>query len=75
MLELIEVTELIAGRTLRELDLRQTAGINVVGIRLKKPEGIERLAPDPKRRLGIGEILVAVGPEKAIAAFRKAVKA
>jgi CIC family chloride channel protein len=75
VLALIEVTELLAGKTLRELDLRQTAGINVVGIRLKKPEGIERLAPDPKRRLTAGEILVAVGPQKAIEAFRKAVGA
>jgi CIC family chloride channel protein len=75
VLALIEVSEVVAGKTLHELDLRRTAGINVVGIRVKKPEGIERLAPDPKRRLAVGEILVAVGPEKAIAAFRGAVGA
>jgi CIC family chloride channel protein len=75
VLALIEVSAPFAGKTLRELDLRQTAGINVVGIRVKKPEGIERLAPDPKRRLAVGEILVAVGPAKAIEAFGKALGA
>lgn len=70
---LIEVSGLLAGKTLRELDLRATAGINVVGIRVRTAEGIERLAPEPRRALEPGEILVAVGDEKAISAFRKAV--
>jgi CIC family chloride channel protein len=74
-LELIEVTGLLEGRTLRELDLRATAGINVVAIRRRTPEGIERLEPDPRRKLAAGEILVAVGDKKAIDAFVRAVRA
>jgi chloride channel protein, CIC family len=70
---LIEVTDLLAGKTLREIDLRATAGVNVVGLRVKTPAGIERLSPEPKRALAKGDILVAVGDEKALEAFRKAV--
>jgi CIC family chloride channel protein len=69
----VEVTPFLTGKTLRELDLRATAGLNVVGIRRKTAEGIERLAPDPGRPFEAGEILVVVGEGAAIESFRKAV--
>jgi CIC family chloride channel protein len=69
----LEVTRFLAGKTLRELDLRATADLNVLGIRRKTPEGIERLAPDPRRKLVEGEILLVVGPADALESFRKAI--
>jgi len=69
----VQVTAFLAGKTLRELDLRATAGLNVVGIRHKTAEGIERLAPEPGRPFQLGEILVVVGEGKEIDSFRKAV--
>jgi len=69
----LEVTDFLDGKTLRELDLRATAGLNVVGIRRRTPEGMERLAPDPAQPLRAGEILVIVGDGKAIESFRKAI--
>jgi CBS domain-containing protein len=71
--ETIEVTAFLAGKTLRDLDLRATMGLNVVGIRRRTPEGIERVAPEPKRPLAPGEILVVAGPESAIDSFKKAI--
>jgi CIC family chloride channel protein len=72
-LSTIEVTSFLDGKTLRELDLRATAGLNVVGIRRRTPEGVERLLPDPARPLRIGEILVVVGESQAIESFGKAI--
>jgi len=72
-LEPIEATSFLAGKTLRELDLRATMGINVVGIRRRTPEGMERVAPDPRRPLAIGEILVVAGAADAIDSFKKAI--
>jgi CIC family chloride channel protein len=69
----IEVTGFLAGKTLRELDLRATMGLNVVGIRRRTPEGIERVAPEPRRPLASGEILVIAGPSAAIDSFKKAI--
>ncbi len=74
VVESIEVTKFLAGQTLRQLDLRATGGLNVVGIRRKTPEGIERIAPDPGRPLRLGEVLIAVGDEKAVESFKKAIK-
>jgi CIC family chloride channel protein len=69
----LEVTAFLHGKTLRELDLRATAGLNVVGIRRRTPEGMERLAPDPAQPLETGEILVIVGDGMAIESFKKAI--
>lgn len=73
LLEPIEVTGFLAGKTLRDLDLRATMGLNVVGIRRRTPEGIERVAPEPRRPLAAGEILVVAGPSGAIESFKKAI--
>lgn len=69
----VEVTAFLEGKTLRDLDLRATSDLNVVGIRRKTSEGIERVAPDPRRPLSKGEVLLIVGPKKAIESFRTAI--
>ncbi len=71
--ETIAVTPFLSGKTLRDLDLRATMGINVVGIRRRTSEGIERVEPEPRRPLAPGEILVVAGPESAIDSFKKAI--
>jgi chloride channel protein, CIC family len=69
----VEVTPFLEGKTLRELDLRASSGLNVVGIRRRTPEGIERVTPEPHRPLKRGELLVVVGGEAEIESFRKAI--
>jgi chloride channel protein, CIC family len=69
----IEVTAFIDGKTLRQLDLRATAGINVLGIRRRAAEGVDRLAPDPSLPLLLGDFLIVVGEKRAITAFEKAI--
>ncbi|MCP4676571.1 MAG: CBS domain-containing protein [Deltaproteobacteria bacterium] len=73
VVESIAVTRFLNGQTLRQLDLRATAGLNVLGIRRNTPEGIERLAPDPGRPLREGEWLITVGERAAVASFKKAI--
>ena len=69
----VKVTDFLNGRTLRELDLRATAGLNVVGIRRSTPEGVERVSPEPNRKLVRGEVLLVVGDKVAIDSFTKAI--
>ncbi len=73
VVESIVVTSFLNGQTLRQLDLRATAGLNVLGIRRNTPEGIERVAPDPGRPLREGEWLITVGERAAVASFKKAI--
>lgn len=73
--ETVEVTPFVAGKTLRQLDLRATAGLNVVGIRRRTPEGFERFAPEPGRPLQLGELLIVVGERTAVESFREATRA
>ncbi len=73
VVEPIEVTKFLHGQTLRQLDLRATAGLNVLGIRRRTPEGIQRIAPDPARPLAQGEVMIAVGERKAVTSFKKAI--
>ncbi|MBW2534756.1 MAG: CBS domain-containing protein, partial [Deltaproteobacteria bacterium] len=73
VVELIDVTPFLAGRTLRDLDLRATSGLNVLGIRRKTSEGVERVAPDPGRPLVLSEVMVVEGEQRAITSFRKAI--
>jgi len=75
MVATIEVTRFIDGQSLKDLDLRATAGINVLGIRRRTAEGIERLAPDPAVPLKVGDFLIAVGEDRAISSFEKAIAA
>ncbi len=69
----VKVTDFLNGRTLRELDLRATAGLNVVGIRRNTPEGVERISPEPNRKLVKGEVLLVVGDKVAIDSFTRAI--
>ncbi|MDJ0766598.1 MAG: chloride channel protein [Myxococcota bacterium] len=73
VVESIRVTKFLSGQTLRQLDLRATGGLNVVGIRRRTPEGVERISPDPSRPLGLGEVLIVVGDERAVMSFKKAI--
>ncbi len=73
MVEQIEVTKFLHGQTLRQLDLRASAGLNVMGIRRRTPDGIQRVAPDPGRPLVDGEVLIVMGEQKAISSFKKAI--
>ncbi len=73
IVEPIRVTKFLAGQTLRTLDLRATAGLNVVGIRHHAPEGVERLAPDPNRPFILGDVLIVVGEQRAVISFKKAI--
>jgi CIC family chloride channel protein len=62
----IRVSRFLNGQTLRELDLRATVGVTVVGIRRPVRGGIRRLSPDPAEPLLEGDILIAVGDAKAV---------
>ncbi|MCP4599708.1 MAG: CBS domain-containing protein [Proteobacteria bacterium] len=73
VVDMIKVTGFLNGQTLRQLDLRATAGLNVLGIRRNTHDGIKRIAPDPGQPLVKGEVLIVVGERKAIAGFKKAI--
>jgi len=70
--EIVDVSKLLAGKSLRDLDLRATAGLNVIGIRRQTTDGVQRIQPDPASPLLLGDKLVVVGEQKAIAAFKGA---
>lgn len=62
----------LAGRTLRELEVRQGYGLNVLAIKVKRGGAWEKLMPDPNRVLGANDLLVVMGPEPGIEALRSA---
>jgi CIC family chloride channel protein len=70
----ILVGKAFSGQTLKQLDLRATVGVNVVGIRRPKPHGTERLTPDPNRPLEEGDIMIAVGDQQAITSLAKSMQ-
>jgi chloride channel protein, CIC family len=72
--ETVSVTGFVVGRTLRQLDLRATAGLNVVGIRRRTSKGYERLSPDPGRPLEKSDLLIVVGEQRAVDAFNEAME-
>jgi voltage-gated potassium channel len=53
-----------AGRTLRELRVRDTTGAMIVAIR--KRDGTFDTTPDPDARIDVGDILIGVGTETEI---------
>jgi uncharacterized protein with PhoU and TrkA domain len=57
----------LAGKTLRDLNLRARFGVNVYAVRHKKGG---TSFPDPSVPLGRGDTLVVVGPEEKVAAVR-----
>lgn len=54
----VEVSDRWEGKTLRELDMRVTYGINVMGIRSHDSISI---TPGPDKLLEIGEVLIVIG--------------
>ncbi len=70
----IRVGKSFSGQTLKQLDLRATVGVNVVGIKRPKPYGIERLTPDPNRPLLEGDIMIAVGEQQAITSLARSMQ-
>lgn len=57
----LEVKELWKGKTLRELDMRNKAGLNVIGMRQGDTMTI---TPGPDKLLELGEILIVIGSNK-----------
>jgi CIC family chloride channel protein len=73
LVDQVEITQFLDGQTIRQLDLRATVGLNVMGIRLHRPEGIRRVAPDPDMKLVKGDVLIIMGEQKALSSFKKAI--
>jgi trk system potassium uptake protein TrkA len=58
------------GKTLLELNLRKSYGLNLVAIRRQTPEGKEQIAiPGPDTRLSENEVVMLVGRNKDIERF------
>jgi voltage-gated potassium channel len=66
LLEEIEVTETCAraGRTLRELRVRDETGAIIVALR--KSDGTFDTTPDPDARIDVGDVLIGVGTPEEI---------
>lgn len=58
------------GRCLRDLQVRQGFGLNVLAIKAKSADGWEKLMPDPNRTLDPNDLLVVMGPEQGITALQ-----
>lgn len=54
-------TSPLAGKSLRELDLRQQAGVLVLAVR--ESSGLFRSNPDPDTKVLAGDVVIAVGTE------------
>jgi voltage-gated potassium channel len=65
-LEEIEVTETCAraGRTLRDLRVREETGAMIVAVR--KPDGRFDTTPDPEELIEVGDVLIGVGTAEEI---------
>lgn len=64
----VSVPERWIGKTLVQLDMRKTHGVNVVGILL---DGTVEVNPDPNRPLTEKMILILIGTNHALKEFRK----
>jgi Trk K+ transport system NAD-binding subunit len=55
-------------KTLRELDLRQSLGVQVVLVRRRQGASEEQveLVPQPDTRLQLGDAIVVMGPKQAL---------
>jgi voltage-gated potassium channel len=56
-----------AGMTIRELAIRRTTGAVVIAIR--KPDGAFDITPDPDERIGVGDVVIAIGTEPELRAL------
>jgi len=56
-----------AGMTIRELAIRRTTGAVVIAIR--KPGGRFDITPDPDERIGVGDVVIAIGTEPELRAL------
>lgn len=79
--EEIDTGDSFAGKTLRDLDVRNRFTINVVAIKHtvtddkgNEKEVIVHDVPDPDYRFELNDVLVAVGLEKNLAKFKKTLK-
>ena len=64
----VETPETFVGRSLREIDLRSRYGINALAIRCR---GVTRVNPSPDDALASGDILVLLGPPRAVERFSR----
>src|SRR5436305_1323802 len=56
-----------ASRTIRELAIRRTTGACVIAVR--KPDGRFEITPDPDERIGVGDVVIAIGTEPELRAI------
>jgi Trk K+ transport system NAD-binding subunit len=61
-------------KTLRELDLRRSMGVQVVLIRRRQSSAEQplELVPQPDTRLQLGDAIVVMGPRQALRTLRQA---
>ncbi len=72
-LEQVPVPESFAGKTLAELDLRTTWGLNVLAIVRVLPDGtVQRFAPSGKDVVLESDVLVVIGSRDAVESFKAA---
>ncbi|GAB4291764.1 MAG: chloride channel protein [Myxococcota bacterium] len=67
---LLEVTVKMVGKSIRDLDLRNAYGINVIAIKNKFRRN-ERETPDPFKPLRLSDVLLVAAPSRAIEKFKK----
>jgi len=70
VVDAIPVPATFAGKSLRELDLRRTHDVMVVGVRTSGATGTARTAPEPDAPIEKGSVLVVVGPRDRVQALR-----
>jgi CIC family chloride channel protein len=62
----LPVPDRCVGRALRDLDVRQSLGLNVLAIKERRPVGFVKVMPDPHRTLRATDLLVVMGPVAGI---------
>jgi CIC family chloride channel protein len=71
VIQTVKVNSVLGDKTLKELNLRATTGINVIGIERPTGTGNRKIAPDADVKLKTGDILTVVGSEKDVETFTK----
>ena len=67
----VNVPESLIGRTLAETKLPQASGIRVLEIKRRRGLVEERVIPDGAAILRAGDVLVALGPSRAVEALER----
>ena len=60
----VEATSTLAGKTLAQANLRQTRNVNILAV--QKADGALVINPDVQYVIQPGEVLIVIGPQKAI---------